>query len=160
MRFRSMLFGLVSALLCLVGDSFAGTSLFTVFYEQRELVAAILFEQNSCEFDNIAAAGIELALARIRDIDDNERLIRIEGFPGRSGIPEENFRLSLQRANAVATYLEQKGIACQVGISKDGARRVGAKNSDEVAYVEIASYPKMLLLDEDLSVRVDLDEVK
>ena len=106
------------------------------------------------------AAGLEPLLAQIREVDDNARLIRIEGLPGRNGIREENFRLSLHRAYAVARYLQGQGIACLVGIGEDDARRVGAKGSADVARVEIASYPKMLMLDEDLAVRVDLDEVK
>ena len=138
----------------------AETALFKAFFEQREVVATVSFARGSSHLDVTATAELAAALQRIRDLVCDSRLIRIEGFSGQEGSAEKAFRLSMNRAYAVAGFLEAKGVSCLVGINGYGALKASSAGSPDDLRVEIAAYPKMFVFDFDNARHVDAREVK
>lgn len=136
------------------------TALFNAYFEQRELVTSIAFDHGSSKLGNLAAKSLETALQQIKGAACDARLIRIEGFSGREGSNEAAFRLSLNRANAVARFLESRGVPCLVGINGYGNLRAGKAAAGDDRRVEIASYPKMFLFDFKNARYVDLVEAR
>jgi outer membrane protein OmpA-like peptidoglycan-associated protein len=140
---------LTAALLLRAAASWGETPLFKAFFEQRELVAAVLFENGSSRLNKMAESELQAMLPRIREADCEARLIRIEGFSGREGAAEDNFRLSLNRANSVALFLEKQGVPCLVGVNGYGDLHAGQNGAVSDLRVEIAAYPKMFIFDFD-----------
>jgi outer membrane protein OmpA-like peptidoglycan-associated protein len=95
----------------------------------------------------MAARELGAMLPRIREVGCAARLIRIEGFSGHEGTAEHNFRLSLNRANSVARFLENKGVPCLIGVNGYGDLRTGQNDAASDLRVEIAAYPKMFIFD-------------
>lgn len=159
MRFWLMLL-LTAGFSFWVDTSWGGTALFNAFYGQRELVASVFFDRESSEITRIAASELESILPRIRSADCESRLIRIEGFSGRAANNEINFRQTLNRANSVAMYLEQKGVSCLVGVNEFEDQRSRRDSTADNLRIDIASYPKMWLLEVSDAPIIDLHEVE
>jgi outer membrane protein OmpA-like peptidoglycan-associated protein len=151
---------LASALLLCASFSWGETPLFKTFFEQRELVTSVLFEKGSSKLTDMAARELGSMLPRIREAGCEARLIRIEGFSGKEGTAEYNFRLSMNRANSVAQFLEKKGVPCLVGVNGYGDLRVGQNDATSEPRVEIAAYPKMFIFDFDSARQVAIQGVK
>ncbi len=160
MRFWLTLLLLTAGLFSWVDTSWGGTALFNAFYGQRELVASVFFDRESSEITRIAASELESILPRIRSADCESRLIRIEGFSNRAANNESNFRQTLNRANSVAMYLEQKGVPCLVGVNEFEALHSRNDNIADALRIDIASYPKMWLLDFSGAPIIDFNEVE
>jgi len=160
MRFWLTMLLLTAGFFSWVDTSWGGTALFNAFHGQRELVASIFFDRESSEITRISASELESILPRIRNADGESRLIRIEGFSGRSANNEINFRQTLNRANSVAMYLEQKGVPCLVGVNEFEDQRSRPDSTVDTLRIDIASYPKMWLLDFSGAPIIDFNEVE
>ena len=157
MRFRVTTLVPLAVLFC-VSLAWGETALFKAFFEHREVVTSVFFGRGSSELDKAAAAELGAALERIRGLTCASRLIRIEGFAGQEGSAENAFRLSMNRANAVARFLETRGVACLVGVSGYGALQSSPQGNADGLRVEIAAYPKMFIFDFDNARHVDVRE--
>lgn len=160
MRFQLVILLMVTGFVLCGSPSWGDASLFKAFFEQRELVASVTFDHGSSKLSNSSAGLLEAALPQIRGPSCAARLIRIEGFSGQEGSDEAAFRLSLNRANSVARFLETKGVPCLVGTNGYGNLRAGQSGAGDDRRVEIASYPKMYLFDFENARYVDMNEVK
>jgi hypothetical protein len=160
MRFWVTILLVAAGLFSWVETSWSGTALINAFYGERELVASVFFDQESSEITRITAGELESILPRIRSADCESRLIRIEGFSGRTANSESNFRQTLNRANSVAMYLEQKGVPCLVGVNEFEVLHSWSDNVADALRIDIASYPKMWLLDFSGAPIIDFSEVE
>ena len=159
MRFKLIML-LQLAVLFHASLSWGETSLFKACFEQREVVATIFFGRGSSHLDQAAAADLNAALKRIRELTCPSRLIRIEGFSGFEGSDEHNFRLSMNRANSVAQFLKRKGVPCLVGVNGYGDLHAGQNGTASDLRVEIVAYPKMFIFDFDNARQVAAQEVR
>ena len=160
MRFRMIRLWLTAALLLCTSASWGETPLFKAFFEQRELVAAVLFETGSSQLTDMAARELGAMLPRIREAGCEARLIRIEGFSSREGSADHNFRMSLNRANSVAQFLEKKGVPCLMGVNGYGDLHAGRSDTVSDLRVEIAAYPKTFMFDFESARQAARQEVK
>ncbi|MCM2263923.1 MAG: OmpA family protein [Desulfuromonadales bacterium] len=160
MRFQLVLLLLSIGFVFYGSNSWGDTAQFNNFFEHRELVASVTFDRGSSKLSKSSAGLLEAALPQIRGPSCEARLIRIEGFSGQEGTDEAAFRLSMNRAYSVASFLETKGIPCLVGINGYGNLRPGQNGNVADMRVEIASYPKMYLFDFASARYVDMEEVK
>lgn len=134
--------------------------MFNAYFEQRELVASVAFAHGSSKLGHAAEKKLEAALSQIRGAACDARQIRIEGFSTREGTDEAAFRLSLNRANSVARFLESRGVPCLVGINGYGSLRAGTGTGERDQRVDIAAYPKMFLFDFKNFRHVDLADAR
>ena len=160
MRFWIIRLWLAATLLLCTSTSWGETTLFKAFFEQRELVATVLFEKGSSQLTDITARELGSMVPRIRKVSCPAQVIRIEGFSGLEGSAEHNLLLSLKRANSVAQFLERKGVPCLVGINGYGDLHAGRSKTVSDLRVEIAAYPKSFMFDFDSARQIAHQEVK
>lgn len=79
------------------------------------------FASGSTSLTNGMKTSLQKVVAILKDTVENKQIVEIDGFASIDGSPQLNDSLSLQRATAVATFLEKK----EVTISKDGIRYFG-----------------------------------
>lgn len=151
---------LMAVSLCFHSFAWGNSQIFESFFQQRETVALISFDRGSSKLNDYAKKQLETALPQIKGPGCQARLIRIEGFSGKEGSDEAAFRLSMNRAYSVASFLETRGIPCLVGMNGYGNLRAGQTAGISDSRVEIASYPKMFLFDFENARYVDVEEVK
>lgn len=86
----------------IVGSSVAS---FDSLLGEREVVCTIDFAAGSADLSDEAKRVLGHAVYRIRSVDLEKKMIRIEGFSSPEGNKTENFRLSIDRARSVERFL-------------------------------------------------------
>ena len=134
----------VMALLCLGSlPAFSkGTTSFDDFIESREVVATLYFQPNNDNLTKSEQARLSSTIDKLRELQKNGRMIRVEGFSSPEGDQENNFRLSFFRARAVADLIEAKGLPAEVTLTGYGDLKANSSDHSKERRVEIASYLK------------------
>lgn len=119
----------------------AGTdALFRDFMKSREVVATLYFQPNSDGVSLHEKERIQEIVSELRRLQNNGRMIRVEGFSSPGGDQEKNFYLSFFRARAVAEIIEEKGLTSQIALTGYGDLLAKSNDPDKERRVEIASY--------------------
>lgn len=106
------------------------------FLENRQILCTVNFDVNSTQLSSAAKDIISKTVPQLRQLDLDAKLLRIEGFASPEGDKQKNFRLSIDRALAVESFLRVNhgvlldhyitgyGPTTPVDISAAGTRRV------------------------------------
>jgi len=135
---------IIAAFLCFniplaFGNS--GTS-FDKFIKSREIVTTVYFQSNNEELSSSERKRLSGTIGKLRELQKNGRMIRVEGFSSPEGDQEKNFSLSFFRARSVAVLIEAKGLPAEVALTGYGDLRASSDNPKQERRVEIASYLK------------------
>jgi len=127
---------------CFIGppDVCADDTAFDSFIGSREIVATIFFQANSEELGKKEHERISTTVSRLRKLQTDGRLIRVEGFSSPEGDREVNFRLSFFRARTVADIIKEHGLPAEVTLTGYGDLRSESNDPAKERRVEIASY--------------------
>jgi flagellar motor protein MotB len=121
----------------------AGTdTLFRDFMKSREVVATLYFQPNSDGVPLHEKERLQEIVAELRKLQNNGRMIRVEGFSSPGGDQEKNFHLSFFRARAVAEIIEAKGLTSEIVLTGYGDLLAKSNDPEKERRVEIASYAK------------------
>lgn len=112
------------------------------FIKSREVVTTLYFQPNSESLTSAERKRVAESIDKLRDLQQNGRVIRVEGFSSPEGDQEKNFILSFFRARSVADLIEKKGLPAEVTLTGYGDLRAGSKKLEKERRVEIASYLK------------------
>jgi len=119
----------------------SGTS-FDEFIRSREIVTTIYFQSNNEDLSRSERKRLSGTIDKLRELQNNGRMIRVEGFSSPEGDQEKNFSLSFFRARSVAVLIEAKGLPAEVALTGYGDLRASSDNPKLERRVEIASYIK------------------
>lgn len=135
---------IIIALICVSSSpAFStGSSGFDAFIKSREVVTTLYFQSNDENLNNNERKRLFGVISKLRELQKNGRLIRVEGFSSQEGDQERNFLLSFFRARSVADLIEGKGLPAQVTLTGYGDLRASSGDSGKERRVEIASYLK------------------
>lgn len=127
---------------CFIGppDVCAADTAFDSFIASREIVATIYFQANSEDLGKKAHERISTTVSRLRKLQTDGRLIRVEGFSSPEGDREANFRLSFYRARTVADIIKEQGLPDEVTLTGYGDLRSESNDPAKERRVEIVSY--------------------
>ncbi len=81
---------------------------FDTFVKSREVVATLYFQPNNEDLNNSERKRLSETINKLRELQNNGRMIRVEGFSSPEGDQENNFRLSFFRARSVADLIESE----------------------------------------------------
>jgi hypothetical protein len=115
---------------------------FDKFIKSREVVATLYFKSNTEDLTGSERTRLSDTINKLRELQRNGRMIRVEGFSSPEGDQEKNFRLSFFRARTVADLIEAKGLPAEVTLTGYGDLRAGTDDPKKERRVEIASYAK------------------
>ena len=135
---------IITALICISSSSAFSKSEanFDAFIKSREVITTLYFQFNDEALGKSERKRLLGAISKLRELQENGHLIRIEGFSSPEGDPEKNFHLSFFRARAVADLIESKGFPAEVTLTGYGDLRAGSGDPKKERRVEIASYLK------------------
>ena len=119
----------------------SGTS-FDEFIKSREIVTTLYFQSNNEDLSSSERKRLSGTIGKLRELQKNGRMIRVEGFSSPEGDQEKNFSLSFFRARSVAVLIEAKGLPAEVALTGYGDLRASSDNPKLERRVEIASYLK------------------
>jgi hypothetical protein len=140
MRFLTI----IIALICISSSSAFSKSeaTFDAFIKSREVITTLYFQFNDEALSQGERKRLLGTIRKLRELQENGHLIRVEGFSSPEGDPEKNFHLSFFRARTVADLIESKGFPAEVTLTGYGDLRAGSGDPTKERRVEIASYLK------------------
>ena len=135
---------IITALICISSSpAFSKSEAnFDAFIKSREVITTLYFQFNDEALGKSERKRLLDAISKLRELQENGHLIRIEGFSSSEGDPEKNFHLSFFRARTVADLIESKGFPAEVTLTGYGDLRAGSGDPKTERRVEIASYLK------------------
>jgi hypothetical protein len=113
---------------------------FDAFVKSREVVETLYFKVNAEELSKTDRERLTSTAQKLRQIQNNGRMIRVEGFSSNEGDQEKNFILSFFRARSVADVIESMGLSTEVTLTAYGDLRAESDDHAKERRVEIASY--------------------
>jgi len=113
---------------------------FDAFVKSREVVETLYFKVNAEELSKTDRDRLTSTAQQLRQIQNNGRMIRVEGFSSNEGDQEKNFILSFFRARSVADIIESMGLATEVTLTAYGDLRADSDDHAKERRVEIVSY--------------------
>jgi hypothetical protein len=113
---------------------------FEAFVKSREVVETLYFKINADELSKSDKERLASTAQQLRQLQNNGRLIRVEGFSSNEGDQEKNFILSFFRARSVADIIESMGLSAEVALTGYGDLRADSDNHAKERRVEIVSY--------------------
>ncbi|GEM_PF-2939009 len=119
---------------------------FDTFIKSREVVATLYFQSNDENLSNNERKHLFDTVSKLRELQKNGRMIRVEGFSSQEGDQERNFILSFFRARSVADLIEGKGLPAEVTLTGYGDMRASSNDPSKDRRVEIASYRKPVVM--------------
>lgn len=129
---------LVISLLILPVSSYAGE--IDQFLGSRSVAGQIFFIKGN---SRLTVAHKRTLMALTQALHKNRfagRLIRVEGFSSPEGNRSVNYDLSMQRAMAVQSYLQQRGLTTELFLTGHGEKNVATAKLSEQRRVDIAIY--------------------
>lgn len=126
--------------LCLPLPSLADDAVFRTFLSSRELLATFHFQVNSDRLTEVESKRIDALLPRLKDLQNNGYLIRVEGYASPGGDQAANLSLSLFRARNVAAIIEAKGLPAEITLTGYGDLRAGNDTPAAERRVEVVAY--------------------
>lgn len=115
---------------------------FDTFMQSRDVVATLYFPANSDKLATAEQERITATVHLLRKLQEEGRLIRVEGFSSREGSQEANFLLSIFRARNVADLIEAEGLPAEVTLTGYGDLLAKSVDPLKDRRVEIVSYAK------------------
>ena len=115
---------------------------FDEFIKSREIVTTIYFQSNHEDLSDSERKRVSETINKLRELQKNGRMIRVEGFSSPEGDQEKNFHLSFFRARYVAELIEAKGMPAEVALTGYGDLLASSDDPKKERRVEIASYLK------------------
>jgi hypothetical protein len=113
---------------------------FDAFVKSREVVETLYFKVNAEELSKTDRERLASTAQQLRRIQNNGRMIRVEGFSSNEGDQEKNFILSFFRARSVADIIESMGLSTEVTLTGYGDLRADSDDHAKERRVEIVSY--------------------
>ena len=113
---------------------------FDAFVKSREVVETLYFKVNAEELSKTDRERLTSTAQKLRQIQNNGRMIRVEGFSSNEGDQEKNFILSFFRARSVADIIESMGLSTEVTLTAYGDLRADSNDHAKERRVEIVSY--------------------
>jgi outer membrane protein OmpA-like peptidoglycan-associated protein len=111
------------------------------FLGKREVLCTINFSVNSVSITTEASEILNLNAPFLKNVNLKEKLVRIEGFSSPEGAKTKNFRLSIDRARAVESFLRVKhGVSLEHYISGFGPSQPENISAAGKRSVQIAIY--------------------
>jgi len=111
------------------------------FLGQREVLCTINFPVNSVSITTEASAVLNNNAPFLKNVNLKEKIVRIEGFASPEGAKTKNFRLSIDRARAVESFLRDKhGVSLDHYISGFGPLQPENVSAAGKRSVQIAIY--------------------
>lgn len=111
------------------------------FLGQREVLCTINFPVNSVAITTEASEVLNNNAPFLKNINLKEKMVRIEGFASPEGAKIRNFRLSIDRARAVESFLRDKhGVSLDHYISGFGPMQPENVSAAGKRSVQIAIY--------------------
>ena len=126
-------------MLTLPAFSLASNS-FDAFVKSREVVETLYFKVNAEELSKTDRERLTSTAQKLRQIQNNGRMIRVEGFSSNEGDQEKNLILSFFRARSVADIIDSMGLSTEVTLTGYGDLRADSDDHDKERRVEIVSY--------------------
>jgi hypothetical protein len=113
---------------------------FDAFVKSREVVETIYFKANAEDLSKTDREHLASTAQQLRQLQNNGRLIRVEGFSSNEGDQEKNFILSFFRARSVADIIESMGLSTEVALTGYGDLQADSDDHAKERRVEIVSY--------------------
>src|SRR6056300_681409 len=113
---------------------------FDAFVKSREVVETLYFKVNAEELSKSDRERLISTAQQLRQIQNNGRMIRVEGFSSNEGDQEQNFILSFFRARSVADIIESMGLSTEVTLTGYGDLRADSDDHAKERRVEVVSY--------------------
>ena len=113
---------------------------FDAFVKSREVVETLYFKVNAEELSKTDRERLTSTAQQLRQLQNNGRMIRVEGFSSNEGDQEKNFILSFFRARSVADIIELMGLSTEVTLTAYGDLRADSDDHAKERRVEIVSY--------------------
>ena len=113
---------------------------FDAFVKSREVVETLYFKVNAEELSKTDRERLTSTAQKLRQIQNNGRMIRVEGFSSNEGDQEKNLILSFFRARSVADIIELMGLSTEVTLTAYGDLRADSDDHAKERRVEIVSY--------------------
>ncbi|MCK4508573.1 MAG: OmpA family protein [Desulfuromonadales bacterium] len=115
---------------------------FDEFVKSREIVTTLYFQSNNEDLSSSERKRLSGTIDKLRELQKNGRMIRVEGFSSPEGDQEQNFHLSFFRARSVAVLIEANGLPAEVTLTGYGDLLASSNDPKKERRVEIASYVK------------------
>ena len=113
---------------------------FDAFVKSREVVETLYFKVNAEELSKTDRERLTSTAQKLRQIQNNGRMIRVEGFSSNEGDQEKNLILSFFRARSVADIIDSMGLSTEVTLTAYGDLRADSDDHAKERRVEIVSY--------------------
>jgi len=111
------------------------------YLTNREILCTIDFAANSTHLSPDARILLSRHVPQLKQVDLNTKIIRIEGFASPEGDKEMNYRLSIERARAVESFLRlDHGVSLDQYITGYGPTVAAEIPAAGTRRVEIAIY--------------------
>lgn len=111
------------------------------FLGKREVLCTINFLSNSTSLTTEACAVLNRNAPFLKNINPNDKIVRIEGFASPEGAKTKNFRLSIDRAREVERFLRvNHGVSLEHYISGFGPTQPKNVSAAGKRSVQIAIY--------------------
>ena len=113
---------------------------FDAFVKSREVVETLYFKVNAEELSKTDRERLTSTAQKLRQIQNNGRMIRVEGLSSNEGDQEKNLILSFFRARSVADIIDSMGLSTEVALTAYGDLRADSDDHAKERRVEIVSY--------------------
>lgn len=111
------------------------------FLANRQLVGVVTFSPGSASLGAAAKNEIARIVSRLRKLDAQKVIVRVEGFASPDGADSVNVPISMLRAKAVVDYMRsRKEVTPDLYITGFGASEGGQISADRRCRVEVALY--------------------
>lgn len=128
---------------CSAGAAYSdGSPDFDSFMQSREVVATLYFQVNSEDLVKGEQERIQATIPQLRELQNQGRMIRVEGFSSPDGDKEHNFQLSFFRARTVADFIDSKELPAEIALTGYGDLLAESADPLKERRVEIVSYLK------------------
>lgn len=118
------------------------------FLASRKLLTTVHFAVGSAALDERAKRKIDQVVARLKEVDLDQTLIRIEGFASPEGSFAGNISLSMRRAKSVQDYLRNRHqLQADLFLTGFCARGKEEADPEKLRRVEIALYRNVFAVD-------------
>lgn len=131
---------------------------FKKFMESRQVLATVYFDAGSSLLDDEGRAILKDIAPRLKNISNDEKVLRIEGFASPEGKDMVNVLLSMERAASVELFLRQlNGTSYERYLVGKGVLNDSSQDIAHRRRVDIAIYDNVLNIDWDKSDRIVID---
>lgn len=118
------------------------------FLATRKVLVSVPFAPGSANLSADSQQTLRKSMDRLRGLDTNKFLLRIEGFTSPEGGPELNVNLAMERAREVEQYLvRHDGLPSNWSLTGIGVDPASSQVKDRQRRVDIVQYDNILRFD-------------